>query len=329
MGVTIRDVAREADVSVATVSRALRGLPSVSEATRQRVERAAADLRYVLPSRPHESTRSLRVAVVTPHIGRWYYGRVLEGIESVVGERGGELVVVRPFDRQSRRRDLIDVLGHTSVDAVIVVSLPVTDQEVDGLRNRGISVSLLGTTHPLASNVGIDDVAAAAALTAHFIDYGHQRIGLVGSAPYSPTPDDVARHRHAGYIDALTNAGLAPDPAIQVQTDFSLRGAQRAFDQLMSLTDPPTAIVAENDELAFGVLSAARAHGLSVPDDLSVGGIDDHEVAEVVGLTTIGQPVTSLGEVAAWQAIAGASEPASVIMPTTLIVRASSRRVGR
>ena len=326
MGVTIRDVARHAQVSVATVSRALRGHTSVSESTKARVVKAAADLNYSLPSRPQDHTRQLRVAVVTPHIGRWYYGRVLEGIETVVGERGGELVVVRPFDRQMRRRDLVDVLGHTAVDAAIVVSLPVSDHEVAGLLDRGIGLSLLGTRHPLASTVSIDDAHAAATLTAHFADYGHRRIGLVSSAPFAPTPDDVARSRRSGYLRALSQAGLTPDPGLEAQTDFSIRGAQRAFEQLFSRANPPTAIVAENDELAFGVLTAARAHGVSVPDDLSVGGIDDHEVSAALGLTTIAQPVSSLGEVAAWQAIGADGQPAHVVMPTSLVIRTSSQK---
>jgi DNA-binding LacI/PurR family transcriptional regulator len=325
MGVTIRDVALRADVSVATVSRALRGHSSVLPATRARVEQAAAELKYTLPSR--ESVRAARVGVVIPHIGRWYYGRILDGIESVVGERGGELVVIRPFDRQNRRKDLLDACGHSSFDAVIVVSLPVMPREVEGLRERGISVTLLGTSLPGVSSVSIDDVHASATLTAHFIEHGHRRIGLVSSASYGSTPDVVARDRKCGYLSALQAAGLPTDEGLQVVTDFSLRGAQRAFEQLVTRSDPPTAIVAENDELAFGVLTAARAHGLDVPDDLSIGGIDDHEVSAVLGLTTIAQPVTSLGEVAAWQALAGSADPAEVVMPTSIIVRSSSRRL--
>lgn len=324
MGVTIKDVARRADVSVATVSRALRGHSSVLPTTRLRVEQAAADLNYTLPSR--EAPRAARIAVVIPHIGRWYYGRILEGIESVVGERGGELVVVRPFDRQNRRRDLVDAVGHNAVDAVIVVSLPVIPEEVRRLHERHIAVTLLGTSLPGVSSVAIDDVHAAETLTSHFVDYGHRRIGLLSTASYGASPEAVARDRRAGYESALAVAGLPLDEGLLAVTDFSLRGAQRAVEHLLAHSDPPTAIVAENDELAFGVLSAARAHGLDVPADLSVGGIDDHEVSSVLGLTTMAQPVTSLGEVAAWQALAGRAEAAEVIMPTSLIVRESSRR---
>lgn len=328
MGVTIRDVAKHASVSVATVSRALRGHASVSTATRERVEAAAAALHYTLPFRADHGQRgrTLRVAVVVPHIGRWYFSKVIEGIESVIADREGDLMLYRPFDRQNRRRSLLDVLDTSVVDAAIVVALPVTDAEVAGLRDRGVALSLLGTTHPHVSSVGIDDVAAAQQLTAHFIDLGHTRIGLISSAPFDPTPTIVATNRRAGFRAALAAAGLRADPELEVDTDFSIRGAQRAVERLFSLASPPTAIVAESDELAFGVMAAARSHGLAVPGDLSVGGIDGHEIGEVWGLTTMAQPVTSLGEVAAWAALATAGPATTVTMPTSLVVRGSSRR---
>lgn len=329
MGVTIRDVAKHADVSVATVSRALRGHTSVSPATRERVEAAAAELNYVLPFRAEHGGRgrTLRVAVVMPHVGRWYFSKVLEGIESVIADREGDLMVFRPFDRQNRRRSLLDVLDTSVIDTAIVVALPVTDAEVTGLRDRGVSVSLLGTTHPMASSVGIDDVDAARQLTSHIVEMGHTRVGLVSSAPFDPTPTIVAVNRRDGFRQALAAAGLTADPQLEVDTDFSIRGAQRAVERLFSLAAPPTAIVAESDELAFGVMAAARTHGLSVPGDLSVGGIDGHEIGEVWGLTTMAQPVTSLGEVAAWQAISSGEGPTHVTMPTSLVVRSSTRRL--
>jgi DNA-binding LacI/PurR family transcriptional regulator len=324
MGVNIRDVAAHANVSVATVSRALRGHMTVSDSTRLRVETSAEALGYILPNRSESRHRTMRVAVVMPHLGRWYFSKVLEGIESVVADRDGDVMVFRPFDKQNHRRSLDDVLDSSLVDAAIVVSLAVTEEEIDGLRSRGISVSLLGTHMDSVPSVRIDDVDAARQVTQHMIDLGHTRIGLVSSAAFDPTPGMVAAARRAGYQQAMTEAGLEVDPAMQVETDFSIRGAQRAVERLFSSEQPPTAIVAESDELAFGVIAAARSHGLNVPEDLSVAGIDGHEVADVWGLTTVAQPVTSLGEVAAWQAISPGQSPAAITMPTSLIVRQST-----
>lgn len=328
MGVTIRDVAKLADVSVATVSRALRGHSTVSAATKERVEAAAADLAYILPFRSEAAlrTRPIRVAAVMPHIGRWYYAQVLEGIESVLSDREGEVMLVRPFDRQNRKRSLVDLLDSNVIDAAVVVSLSVTDLEVATLRDRGIGLSLLGTSHPKVPNVSIDDVDAAKQLTQHFIEQGHNRIGLISSAPFDPTPSMVAVNRRKGFHVALQHNGLQPDPQLEVDTDFSIRGAQRAMERLFSLPNPPTAIVAESDELAFGVMTAARLHGLRIPEDLSVGGIDNHYLSEAWDLTTIAQPVSSLGELATWQAISKSEGNAQVVMPTSLIVRGSSMR---
>jgi len=329
MAVTIREVAHHADVSIATVSRALRGHSSVSPVTRERVEAAAAELGYTLPYRPETSntSRALRVGVIMPYIGRWYFSRVLAGIESALGDRESNVIIFRPFDRQGRRRDFLDILDPAVLDAAIIVTLAVSDREVDACRERGISLSLLGTTYPGVPNVRIDDVAACRTLTQHFIDYGHTRIGYVGNQTFDAVPRQVSEDRQLGYHQAHDANGLSIEKDLVVKTDFSITGASRAVDKLLSLANPPTAIVAESDELAFGVITAAQAHGLRIPGDVSVGGIDDHDVSEALGLTTIAQPVDSLGEVAAWQAIAGAEATASVEMPTSLIIRASSLRI--
>ncbi len=326
MGVTIRDVAKHADVSVATVSRALRGHSSVSHATRERVERSAEELSYSLPFRTeiHTTRRNLRVAVVLPYIGRWYFSRVLEGIESVLGDREGDLLVVRPFDRQGRRRNLLDLLEPGDVDAAILVSLPASEEEVTGLRERKIGLSLLGTSHPLVPHVRIDDVAASRAQTEYLISLGHTRIGHVKITDFESIHTAVNEDRRKGFVSALIAAGIEPDATLEVSTDFSIRGAQNAVEKLFSSKNPPTAIVAESDELAFGVIVAARSHGLRVPEDLSVIGIDDHDEAEAWNLTTVAQPVSSLGEVAAWQAISRSESPGAVVMPTSIIVRGST-----
>ena len=323
MAVTIRDVAAHAQVSVATVSRALRGHSSVSAATKEKVEAAAAQLDYVLPYRPEITahSKSIRVGVVMPYIGRWYFSQVLTGIESVIGDRDGDVVVIRPFDRAGRRKDLADCIDPGLIDAVILVHLIIAEHEVAWLKERNISISLLGTSQQGISNVRIDDYDAMKTMTDYLISGGHTRIGMVGSAAFDPAPNQVHLDRTNGFRGAMIAAGLEIDEKLIVQADYSIKGAQRAVERLFELQNPPTAIVAESDELAFGVITAARNHGIRVPEDLSVTGVDDHDVSESIGLTTIAQPVRSLGEVAAWQVISHSENPASVLMPTSLVVR--------
>ena len=326
MAVTIRDVAAHAQVSVATVSRALRGHSSVSLATKEKVEAAAAELDYSLPYRPDITvhSKSIRVGVVMPYIGRWYFSQVLTGIEAVIGDRDGDVVVIRPFDRTGRRKDLADCVDPGLIDALILVHIPIYDHEITWLKERNISLALIGISQEGISNVRIDDNDAMKTITEYLIAGGHKRVGMIGNAAYDPAPNQVHVDRTNGFRGAMIAAGLEIDENLIVQSDFSIKGAQRAVDRLFELDSPPTAIVAESDELAFGVITAARQHGLRVPEDVSVTGIDDHDVSDSFGLTTIAQPVRSLGEVAAWQVISHSQNPASVTMPTSLVVRSST-----
>ena len=210
---------------------------------------------------------------------------------------------------------------------MIVVTLAITDPEIYWLRERNIALSLLGTKHPNVNNVHIDDYAAMKTATEYLISQGHRRIGMIGTAAFEQTPNQVHLDRTNGFKGALAAAKIPFDAALLVQSDFSIKGAQRAVERLFELENPPTAIVAESDELAFGVITAARAHGIRVPEDLSVTGIDDHEISGSFGLTTVAQPVTSLGEIAAWQVISQSETPTSVAMPTSLIIRSSTTRL--
>jgi DNA-binding LacI/PurR family transcriptional regulator len=198
------------------------------------------------------------------------------------------------------------------------------------LADRRIPMVLLGATLPGVSSVEIDDVAAARVATSHLVDLGHRRIGLVSGRPFERIPFTAPPERRRGFLLAHKEAGLPWDPNLEVTADFTARGAQRAALPLLDRPDRPTAVFAECDEMAFGVMAAARSLGLRIPEDLSVVGIDDHDLAESLGLTTVAQPVRTLGELAALQ-LAGLvghhNEPAPaqrVMVPTMLVVRETS-----
>ncbi len=333
MAVTIRDVAQQAEVSVATVSRALRDHPSISERTKRHVVDVANAMGYVLPVRNAparmENSRP-RVALIVPFVGRWYFARVLEGAERVMHDRGIDLVVSRPVDSQGRRRALAEHLQDLGVNGAIAVSMPLSDIDLDALERVGIPIVMIGVDNPKVSNVRIDDVEAGLVATRHLLELGHERIGLVSEGPFEPWSFTATRDRRIGFLKAFEEAGVRWDPSLEVHADFTARGAESAVERLFAMINSPTAIVAQSDEMAYGVMSAARRHGLQVPTDLSIIGIDDHEVASAWDLTTVAQPVDTLGELAAWQIasrITGdVSDAKQLVLPITLIERGSTAR---
>lgn len=338
MTTTVRDVAALAGVSAATVSRALRGHRSISEATRHRVEAAAAQLGYV--QAPTASDRA-RVAVVMPYLDRWYFAQVLDGVERTFAGRGMLVLIQRLVDLDDRRRALLGDVPRREADGVLLVNVPPAPDEAALLAERRIPLVLLGATLPGVASVEIDDVAAARTATTHLVELGHRRIGLVSGRPFERIPFTAPPERRRGFLLAHKEAALPWDPDLEVTADFTVRGAQRAAMALLDRADPPTAVFAESDEMGYGVMVAARSLGLRVPEDVSVVGIDDHDMSETMRLTTVAQPVRTLGELAALQ-LAGMithhGEPAPgqrVIVPTMLVVRDSTapparvRRTGR
>jgi LacI family repressor for deo operon, udp, cdd, tsx, nupC, and nupG len=328
VGTTVRDVAALAGVSAATVSRALHGHRSISEATRQKVQRAAEQLGYSpSPTAPDRA----RVVVVTPFIDRWYFDQALDGIEGTLADRGMLVLIHRLVGRDDRRRALLGEIPRREADGVLLVNVPPAPDEAALLARRRVPLVLLGATLPGVSSVEIDDVAAARTATAHLVELGHRRIGLVSGRPFERIPFTAPAERRRGFLLAHQDVHLAWDPTLEVTGDFTVRGGHRAGEQLLSRPDPPTAVFAGSDEMAFGLIAAARERDLRVPEDLSVVGIDDHDLAEVAGLTTVAQPVRTLGELAALQ-LAGlishlggpAPDARRVMVPTMLIIRDST-----
>lgn len=298
---SIRDVADLAGVSVATVSRALRDLPRVSDDTRARVRLAARELGYVASASASglASGRTTTVGIVVPYVTRWFFSSVITGAEQVLTPRGYDLLLYElGGSEQARTRLFEQHLARKRVDGLLVLSLQLTVAEVARLQHTGLAAVVVGGATPGLASVGIDDVAAASAATEHLLGLGHRRIAFVGSQD-SDTVSSTPRDRRRGYRRALLAAGTAWDPTLDVDGDFTVRGGTRAGYHLLAMADPPTAIVAASDEMAMGCLYAARRAGVRVPDQLSVVGIDDHELAEVMDLTTVAQPVTEQGRIAA------------------------------
>lgn len=271
----IEDVAARAGVSTATVSRALRGLPNVAEPTRERVLAAARELDYVIsPTASRLATgRTRAVGVVTPYIDRWFFGQVVSGVESALRAAGMDLLLYVLPDETVRHRFFEDLPLRRRVDGVLVLTLPLVRAEVDALRALDVPVAFVGASVPGCSSVRIDDVAGARLAVQHLVNLGHRRIGMIGGG-YEPsahftTPDD----RRDGYRAALREAGLAVDPALEIEGGYTVGGGEQAMAELLALPEPPTAVFAQSDEMAMGALRALRRAGLECPGDVSVVGL--------------------------------------------------------
>ncbi|MHB8961175.1 MAG: LacI family DNA-binding transcriptional regulator [Candidatus Limnocylindrales bacterium] len=300
--VTIEDVAEAADVSTATVSRALRGLPHVSPATRARVTAIAVELGYVASKSASNlaTGRTSTVGVVTPHVARWFFAKAIEAVESELRERGYDvlLLVLPPGTVDTRVPFAADRLRHR-VDAVAVMTVPMTGTELDALRRLRLPTVFIGGSVTGVMSVRIDDLAVGRIATEHLISLGHRKIGHINGDPDEPVNSTAPVDRRAGWRSALRSAGLPVDPHLDVSGHFTVEGGREAMQHLLALDDPPTAVFAASDEMAFGALAAAREAGIDVPGRLSIIGVDDHDLAVLWGLTTVRQPVREQGRTAA------------------------------
>lgn len=298
----LSDVARIAQVSKATASRALSGRGYVSPATRDRVVAAAATIGYVASTAAASlvTGQTRNVGVVIPHINRWYFGEVLEGIESALIAAGYDLTLYRLGpDPDARRRVFEYFLVRKRVDAVIAVGIELAADEVALL--RAVDKPIVGIGGPIAgiASLSIDDVAAAALVTNHLISLGHTRIMHFGGDQFAQMDFTVHSQRLEGFRQAMEAAGLPCGDAAFRPTELSMQGGYALG--LAVLADPrtrPSAVVAGSDELAIGVIVAARQLGIQVPAQLSVVGIDGHDLAEMFGLTTLAQHPKAQGTTA-------------------------------
>lgn len=299
---TIEHVASAAGVSVATVSRALRGLPNVAVSTRARVEKVAQELHYRADPAASRlaAGRSRTIAVVVPMVNSWYFANVVAGAEAVCAEDGYDLLVLTAPSAAERQKVVASANAlDRRVDGLIFVEVALTGSEVADLSRRRLGVVTIGQETSEYPSVRVDNVAIGRIAVEHLVGLGHERIGIIGALAEEPAIFDVPGQRIAGAEQALAAVGLTLDPALVGRGEFTVEGGHRASLELLDRPDRPTAIFALSDEMAFGAVIAARDLGLEIPGDVSLIGVDDHEVAVVLGLTTVRQRVVEHGAIAA------------------------------
>lgn len=330
MAITIRDVADAAGVSTATVSRALRGLPNVDEATRIKVQQVATELDYVIsPSASRlASGRTGSIAVVTPYIARWFFSTVTAGIEQVLQNGGMDLLLMSVSSPDGQLRVPPAPRLRRRVDGILAIALAPDDPQLEEILNLDMPTALIGTAHEGVATVTIDDVQAGRMATQHLLNLGHTRIAII-SGHLIDAPFTAEHDRYRGYREAMESAGLEIDPMMEAFGYFTVAGGEQAMTALLTHRERPTAVFAMSDEMAFGAMKAMRSHGLTPGKDIAIIGIDNHDLSELLDLTTVAQPVLDLGRIAAESLLVQIRGGATgrfenVQLPTPLIVRGST-----
>ncbi|MCH6231956.1 LacI family DNA-binding transcriptional regulator [Microbacterium sp. CFH 31415] len=324
--VTLAEIAAEAGVSLATMSKVLNGRTDVSPATRARLEEHLARHGY---QRRASAQRSEFVELVFHELEPIWSMEVIEGVEDVAHAAGLSVVLTVSGDRHSPAPDWIDgVLRRRPVGVVLVFSdLEATYREK--LRSRGIPFVIVdpaGDPSPDVPSVGSANWSGGLMATRHLIELGHHRIAAITG------PEDMmcSLARVDGYRSAMNAAGLPIDPELIRFGDFHPGGGEHHGRELLALPDPPTAIFAGSDLQALGVIAAGSAAGLRVPDDLSVVGYDDIALSRWMSpqLTTVHQPLRRMGEEATRLALrladGATADTLRMDLATHLVVRDSS-----
>ncbi|MGO4689817.1 LacI family DNA-binding transcriptional regulator [Glaciibacter sp. 2TAF33] len=336
----LADVARAAGVSKATASRALSGRGYVSTDARDRVVAAASAIGYV--ASPNAASlvtgQTFNVGVVIPFINKWFFGEVLEGAERALLDCGYDLTLYNLTDDPDDRDRIFDFfLARKRFDAVIVIGVEPHVSRVWSPLRLGKPVIGIGAAPDGIRSVSIDDVAAGALAADHLLRLGHTEIVFLGGDGDEGDEwlGSVHGRRLSGFTSALRAAGV-PAADRHWPAEISLPGGMDAALRLLG--DPryrPTAIFAGSDEVAIGVIIAARQLGILVPAELSVIGIDGHDYAPMFGLTTIEQHPRDqgrraveilMGELGASAAVP--NEPGAEIMPVRLVTRSSTSAPG-
>jgi DNA-binding LacI/PurR family transcriptional regulator len=292
----VATIAQLAGVSPPTVSKVLNGRAGVGEQTRQRVEALLRDHGY---RRPEDAARTLCIEVLFHHMLPSIALEILRGIQEVADSRGCTVGFVDLRHRVEAGLSWMEPLLLRHPTAVIAVSSLVTAEHGRQLAAMGIPLVAIdpgGELFPTPA-VGSNNWSGALAATRHLLDLGHQRIGVLTG----PVQDLAARARLDGFRAALDHAGIPFDDSLERQGVFSFVAGRDLGRELLTLTEPPTAVVCGNDLQALGVYAAAHDVGLRIPDDLSVVGFDDVDQATWTSppLTTVRQPFTEIGATAA------------------------------
>ncbi|MFO7819425.1 MAG: LacI family DNA-binding transcriptional regulator [Halanaerobacter sp.] len=296
---TIKDVAAEAGVSKATVSRVINRTAYVSYETKGRVREAIEKLDYS----PNANARHLRrsetklIGLVIPDISNPFFGGIVKGVEDLARGNDYNVVLFNTSGILARERKCINILKDRRVDGMIYMSKTYDEQRGDLLDDCDFPVVVISREEGTVDypTVNIDNYQAAYDMTDYLIGADYQRIAFIGG----PKDDTTAGlKRVQGYKEALDDYGLGLDPALIVKGDFTLQSGYEGIQKILSEAQIPDAVFAANDEMAVGAMRYIKEQGYNIPDDIAVAGFDDINLVDYVepSLTTVFQPVYELGK---------------------------------
>ncbi|GAE25815.1 catabolite control protein A [Halalkalibacter wakoensis JCM 9140] len=300
MNTTIYDVAREAGVSMATVSRVVNGNPNVKPATRKKVLEAIERLGY----RPNAVARGLAskktttVGVIIPDISSIFFAELARGIEDIATMYKYNIILCNSDQNQDKEIHLINTLLEKQVDGIVFMGGHITEEHVLQFKRSPVPVVLAATldANNEIPSVNIDYRQAVYDAITELIQRGHERIGML-----SGTLDDPVNgyQKFIGYREAIEGAGLSFDEQLVVIGDYTYDSGIDAMKSFLELENRPSVIFASTDEMALGVIHGAQDHGLSIPDDIEVLGFDNTRLATMVRptLSTVVQPMYDIGAV--------------------------------
>jgi LacI family transcriptional regulator len=297
---TIRQIAELAGVSIATVSRVLNGRGDVSDETRDLVSRVIRENGYTASrsARGLSAGRTGLVGILVPLVFPAYFSAILAGAAEALSERDLQIVLSPTGHEHDREVSVLDRL-HDMTDGSLIILPEESSEELERLLDGGYRFVVIDPLMPLDEripSVSASHTSGAGQAMRHLLELGHRRIAQIsGPRGWLATED-----RRRGYRAALASAGILPDLHFEVEAEPEIGPGREAAARLLDLAEPPTAIFAFNDNIAIGAIQAARARGLTVPDDLSIVGFDDVEHATIVtpALTTVRQPLAEMGRTA-------------------------------
>lgn len=299
---TLDDVARSAGVSTATVSRCLNSPERVVEKTRKRVMRAVEELGYTpnFGARVMAAKRTFTIGAIIPTMENAIFARGLQAFQEALHARGYTLLVASSAYQPKIEEEQIKALVARGADGLLLIGQDRDPAVYDYLRARSVPVLsawvyMAGGDQP---TVGFDNRRSMWALAQQVIDFGHRRIGMISGITQG---NDRAAERVAGLRDAMRDNGLDADQLPIIETPYEIENGAVAFQSLMEAPSPPSVVMCGNDVLAVGALRGAREMGLSVPEDVSITGFDDIELARIVTpqITTVHVPHREMGRKAA------------------------------
>jgi DNA-binding LacI/PurR family transcriptional regulator len=332
MNQTLDEVARRAGVSTATASRALRDLPSVRGETKERVQRVARDMGYVIS--PSASTlasgRTRTIGLLTPWVNRWFFSNVIEGAEKGLRQVNFDALLYTFHEAPGQPRNRVDPqVLRKRVDGLLILGMQLDEDEVLSLESLELPMVFVGPGHLRHPTVGIDDFAVAQMIMAHLEECGHTRVAHIAGPDLEQFDNSPSAGRHAGWKAWQEERGRPCDDTWYHYSSFDRTGGFESAMLLLDTHPDTTAIFAATDDLAIGAIQAAQARGLHVGTDIVIAGVDDEDLAAYLGLTTVHQNPREQGQQAAEMLLAAmGGQPAPLVTfgEISLVERASSGR---